>query len=450
MEDFEIKQYHVQIGSGSGCLFQPIIGDPAFTYVLTAKHLFDYERRDNDGKLKTVIAEDGSEFPLIRVMFVDDGWVEEIETFTLFRSQTYFPHETADVAILKIRYIEGFDKIYLRDFSKDVSDYCLYGYPRQLADNNVGNKDINYDLDRLAGVSDRSTLAQLANRNLVHKDVVGMSGGGIVKDEGDYLSIIGIQSEMKHEQWPSGQISFVPVKYLNEIVEAYADSLFPLYPPHMKDFDLLSDSAFDLDVEAVDKPKFSSAEQYLKNKSLEVANSDITPIKIREFFKEKLLVNEEERSCLPSESLWIAWLEFLTFINIRSGTPLDFSQIPELFNNTMLKHTVVEDWTSLFKNILPKSDFSGLVEGGIVVVNSQKAPKKTYALPAGRIIDIAIPYEKRGFRTDKGIDPYTSFNFVHLSYFKDKCIIEEIDRLVNMTEEELIAELKIIYNGLFA
>ena len=63
--------------------------------------------------------------------------------------------------------------------------------------------------------------------------------------------------------------------------------------------------------------------------------------------------------------------------------------------------------------------------------------------------DIANVYDKRGFRTDRGLDPYTSFNFVHLDFFKSKCIVEKLDEYENLSEAKLIEKIKSEYNELF-
>lgn len=43
------KTYIVTVNGGSGCLFQPMTGANEYTYILTAKHLFEGTTRDEDG-----------------------------------------------------------------------------------------------------------------------------------------------------------------------------------------------------------------------------------------------------------------------------------------------------------------------------------------------------------------------------------------------------------------
>src|SRR5690606_8580738 len=148
--------------------------------------------------------------------------------------------------------------------------------------------------------------------------IEGMSGGGILSIQGENVYIIGIQSEMKHAVWASGKICFVPTKYFSEIInyEEYNGLLTPLHPPYLGKFDFLQDIAFTLEVDFINENKIEDTRTYLRNKAVDVINSGITPISIKELFNNKLLIDEDEFSCLDTKNIWIGWLEFLTIFNI--------------------------------------------------------------------------------------------------------------------------------------
>src|SRR5690606_8730299 len=103
----ELKLYTDRVKDGSGCLFQPILNDNNYTYILTAKHLFEGMTQDEDGNDISYTTQDGAEISIIRQVNVDGQWQEQIIPFVLTQGQTYFPHKEADAAILKIDPLPG-------------------------------------------------------------------------------------------------------------------------------------------------------------------------------------------------------------------------------------------------------------------------------------------------------------------------------------------------------
>ena len=147
--------------------------------------------------------------------------------------------------------------------------------------------------------------------------------------------------------------------------------------------------------------------------------------------------------------IWIAWLEFLTIMNIVKYEIIDSKILSEIFNSYRLKFANVDDWTGLFRTDLLQSDYIGLQPDSTVIVSTRKPPKRNYLIPKGKMINILNVYDKKGFKTNKGIDPYTSFNFVHLDYFKTECVLDKLEQYQNMNEEQLLEKLRQEYNGLF-
>lgn len=449
MNKDDLKRYSVIVEGGSGCLFQPMTD--AYTYVLTAKHLFFDKKTDEQGQDYNVQKTDGTNIEISRFIQIPIGWDEKVIPFELQEGETYFPHKDADIAILKIEpAIEGFEKISIEEIFKEPDKYELCGFPSNVRD----TRDYTtHKLENFISSNGYFHSARLFG-TLRQDDIEGMSGCGILSIFNDNISIIGIQSKMGNQIFPAGEIGFVQIKYFNEIVEYvdYKEKLSKLFPPYMKNFDFLLEDCFALEVDEIDETKIQGARTILRNKAFEITQSDITPIGIKEFFNERLLINEKELSCLSHKKVWISWLEFLVIMNMMKYEELNSDMLSELFNSYRLKFINTDDWTGIFRTDLLKSDYIGLKENSTVVVNTRNSPKTTMNLhfPKGRMIDIGVVYEKRGFRTDMGLDPYTSFNFVHLDFFKTKCIIEKLDQYKNLSEPELIEKIKSEYNELFS
>jgi len=449
----ELKLYNVRINEGSGCLFQPILAENEFTYILTAKHLFENGGRNENDEIIPPIP-DGTEINIFRQVIIAEKYDEEKIPFKLIRGQTYFAHKEADAAILKINtLLPGFDKIISAEIPKKIDIYSMYGFPKQLEGNVKGNKDTDYKIRELGLPAQFLQNAQLVNDTLNKPQIEGMSGGGILSVQGENIYLIGIQSEMKHAAWANGKICFVPMKYFWEIInyEDYNTSLTKLHPPFVGKFDFLRDDAFALEVDFIYENRIAATRVHLRNKALDVIQSDITPLSIKELFKVRLLIDETEEQYLDTRNIWLGWLEFLTILNIVKEENITLQQLDDIFNNIRLKYTHVEDCTTLFQDHLSKSDFIGLKQGGTVIINSKNAPRKPFRVPVGGMINnIKIPQDKRGFKTDLGIDPFQSFSFIHLDYFKTECILNKLEEYENLNEAQLLEKLKQEYNELFS
>ena len=449
----ELKTYIVKVNGGSGCLFQPIQSEMNYTYILTAKHLFEGTKNDEDGIKIPFKITDGTEIQIFRQKNVGGKWNEVIVSFVLNYGETYFPHKDADAAILKVTpSLNGFDRIIAADLLDEVKGFALYGFPNQFKSRGPGEKDTSYSIRELELPSQFLQNAQLNNDTLNKSQIEGMSGSGILSIQNENIFIIGVQSEMKHAVWANGKICFVPIKYFSEIIEydEYKEKLTKLHPPFMGTFDFLRDEAFALEVDYINENKIESTRIHLRNKAIDIVNSDITPLAIKELLKKRLLIDESEINSLETKNIWIGWLEFLTILNIVKNDNLSIDKLNDIFNNYRLKYTHIDDCTRLFQDHLSKSDYLGLKQGGMVVINSKVAPKKPFHIPVGGMVkNITRPQDKKGFRTDKEMDPFQSFSFIHLDFFKTDKIINKMDEYQNLSEIQLLEKLKQEYHDLF-
>src|SRR6476660_6837152 len=95
----QLKTYIVSLNSGSGCLFQPMAGADTYTYILTAKHLFEGTKSDQDGNQVAYNTADGHVVPITRLTYQDGVWSEIILKFVFKKGENYFASPDADAAI---------------------------------------------------------------------------------------------------------------------------------------------------------------------------------------------------------------------------------------------------------------------------------------------------------------------------------------------------------------
>jgi hypothetical protein len=216
MDQDDLKKYSVIIENGSGCVFQPMTDE--YTYILTAKHLFIDEIENKRGKKLKVEKSNGSK---INIRYLtcreENNWKEVYIRFILNKNENYFPHNTADIAILKIKFIAGFDIIQIDEVIEHKKDYKLCGYPENFRNNNSDGYT-SYKVDGFLDSKNNYHGAQI-DSTLTHENINGMSGGGMLCLNENHISIIGIQSKMAHKYFSTGQTGFVPIKYVDDIVD---------------------------------------------------------------------------------------------------------------------------------------------------------------------------------------------------------------------------------------
>jgi hypothetical protein len=66
---------------------------------------------------------------------------------------------------------------------------------------------------------------------------------------------------------------------------------------------------------------------YLKNLTNSIIASDLTPLFIKNYFNEKLLIHNHNPDTILEKGLWIGWLEFLIIMNITKGFSPSSAQI---------------------------------------------------------------------------------------------------------------------------
>ncbi|MFC4634076.1 ABC-three component system protein [Dokdonia ponticola] len=443
MDSETMKSYNVIVEDGSGCLFQSMISKE-YTYILTAKHLFEGNRINQNGRPGSYSKNEGDKINISQIIFNGNNWTKKPIDFIFQRNINYFPHNEADIAILKIGYIEGFDAIF-SDYEIDGKiDYELCGFPNIRRGNNqsVIDEYTSHAIERFIAPSDYSHIAQVFqgfNKN----NIEGMSGGPFLKISGSRISILGIQSRMISTQLPAGQIGFVPMKYFDEIVnyEDNKNELTPFLPYYMQSFDFLRKEILKLE-EALSQNFKSKINNVITEqvKLIGVCPNELYTSKIRK----SLLANSENESILLTKEIWISWFEYLIVLCVLLEKKIDLQEVEHFFNKKRLIHSGTDgSWIEILPEIL-RSDLKHLEKNGTVVVSTKKPPSGRKRIQKGYIEDIANP-----MINELTIDKVSELNkieeIIHIKAFEIDCIIQNektLDGFSNFQIKEMIEELK--------
>jgi hypothetical protein len=436
----KIREYIVIVNAGSGCIFQPM--DDAYSYVLTAKHNIT---DNNINQLKRFKLNDSN------------GWDEiDIPLEALVDNENYFPHENRDIAIIKIEKVPDLDNIIrFDDIDDDRKGYILAGYPETRRTNYAAKKDNWYRQDE-----DVTILNIKANQlregkvpdNAGYDEIVGQSGGGILKISGDYLLLAGIQNKMADSaDEQMGRVEFSPISLFDEIIEAHRQHLSPLNPPYCKSFEFLREQIMKLDGCFMNENVFY-ARQFLQNITDEILKKPLTPDVIRNKLNKRMLTHNEEEDCLLRKGLWIAWLEFLIVLKVIGENPKSEKDLEDVFNRyRVIYSSSKEDWGNLFKEKIVYSDYKGLKENACIIFANDTHPQKTI-IKRGLISNIARLIPRKEMKIDEGVNnPLESFTYIHIHAFQKDCIIDkewDYSRFDNTNEVELLQKLKQEYESI--
>ncbi|WP_167619101.1 ABC-three component system protein [Maribellus sediminis] len=432
----DLKQYSVIFGRGSGVLFQPM-NNREYTYILTAKHNLYTDKEC------TVL------HGTIPIEFTNPA-LQKIESFEIKLGENCFPHIKADIAFVLINYMEGFDKIIIDCNCKEFANVLLCGFPDDNRKNpekiTIREQFSNLEINREINSENYHTRVELKRQYDDQPRIVGYSGGGLLRTDDDYISIIGIQSEVTSTVLSNGQIEFVPIKYFNEIVDynEYKNSLTPLLPPYMASFEFLKNEIFNLEEAIV--PQFRSKIKnayHSKMRLIEISPYDLYNSKYKKY---PLLNNESDASLLKKE-IWKAWLEYLLILSFISDNQITMEQLDSVLNEKRLIHSESNDsFIDIIPDLILKTDLLGIKNNSVLIVSTKSCPKTKRRVNAGMLSSI---FEVRSQNTEMTIDNASTIKrikeIIHIKAFQLDCILENETALnrYGVTEiEELIADLK--------
>ncbi|MCK0125839.1 trypsin-like peptidase domain-containing protein [Gelidibacter sp. F2691] len=472
MEITNFKQYSVIIDGGTGVLFQPMTDE--YFYILTAKHNLQKKvAKDN-----YVDKADNTVIKIVRFVVENNVFDTEEIPFTLIKGQNYFPHKdiSVDAAILKVRF-EDYKKIQINllNISDDTeinSDAYLCGFPDDKRKANHDNYQAQFTnhtiLQNTNDIGSKKSVRLLENQTI--DTIIGMSGGGIIKLNDNCFKLIGIQSQMTNTFSGQNEIDFLPVIFFNEIVEEFNDRLNVLLPPYLANFSFLKNKIFKMNA-GPDDNDIVFTRNFLKNKAKLIISSDITPIGIKDFFKERLILNNEDLTILNNEIIYATWLEFLVIMNIAKNKVHCFQDLKELFNKVRLiyKNTNSQWYSNDFLSECMNCDLSDLQENATVLINTDILPERNqlhhYKIDKGSVIPnihfLRKDYEQGNYG-NVFIDGaageakqfvFDKYTFIHFEFLKKFLIIEKCDEFKDFNinnQGELLSKLNGIYGELFS
>jgi len=427
----EIIKYHVTVEDGSGCLFQPIGAGDKYSYILTAKHLFEGKRKARNGREESWVKSDGDEIKIFRTIN-DQGQGTEMEIkFTFNMGENYFAHPMADAAILKIDHLKDIGNIIISSTDDKTEGYSVYGYPNRLRENKPGNRQTSFKVQEVISVANYSRTAQLISTSLNHGDIEGMSGGAIAKSDSHYLQLLGIQSETKHAYFANGQINFVPMCYFEEIIIAFPNHLSHLLPPYFSTFSFLDNEIFNIKFGVYTKANADHLTLILRKKAEFLKNSNLTPLFVREFLKKELpKLYQADSETLSKKKVWTIWLELLTILHIanrKCNNAKDFNTVSRKVR--LFYSDSDEDFWTAHLAELSSRDYSNLDKNAVIVVASNvDAGDKAHLLDLNRVPeDISmvkrsrIKHELEQEGNDTAVAttfPLDTYKFMNISLFK--------------------------------
>jgi len=440
----DLKLYSVKVGNGSGVLFQPM-NKRDYTYILTAKHnLIGKRPSASDHRIEEEYFYNGID------IFIPKHYVSEPYKINLIKNETYFPHEEADIAILRIDYIEGYESIFTNSTYTTLSDSVVCGFPTYKDENAaLEDKYTSYELRRYISETDFFCKAQLTSETKEQSQISGLSGGGIMKIEHNVISLIGIQSGVSSHV-PNGQIEFVPIKFFDDIIN-YSENegkLSFLMPPYMGAFTYLVDEIIKLE-EAIN-PSLVGKIKSAFNEQMKLIG--LTPISIyKSKFSQKLLV--DLNSTPYSKKLWISWLEYLTILSFIDNKEINIVNVEELFNHKRLVHSDTESsWLEIIPDIL-RNCLVDIEENATLIISTRHSPSTKRRFKNDVIPNICTGHRSLGvLQIDQANRIRSLKEIIHVKAFENDCILESqssFDEISELDIQSIIDALKVKINEFF-
>ena len=436
-----VKEYIIIVNGGSGCIFQPM--DNTYSYVLTAKHNIT----NSDNKITQ----------LIRFKLNNNNWNEiEIPFNDLVENENYFPHPNRDIAIIKISKINDLENIIrFDDIKNERGGFILAGYPetRRKANPNVKANWYRYDENvTILDLKDSQLKEGQVPNNAGFEEIVGHSGGGILKISDDYIILAGIQNKMADaENEQLGRIKFSPISLFDEIINVNPQHLSALHPPYYQSFAFLKEQIMKLDG-CFQRENIEYTRLCLQNLVDEIIDNPLTPNIIKDKLNTRMLVENEDENIFFRKGLWVAWLEFLIVLTIIGENPKTEQELEGIFNKyRIIYSSSKEDWGNLFKDKIAYSDYKGLKENACVIFANETLPQKTI-VKKGMISNIARFIPRKQMKIDEGVsNPFESFTHIHIHAFQKDCVInkeQDYSHFDNTNEVELFKKLKQEYESI--
>ncbi|MFM2599555.1 ABC-three component system protein [Vibrio fortis] len=417
----------VEVNGGSGCLFQ--VNSSDYTYVLTAKHNIEDEDED--------------EVTITKFEMLEDGTITE-KNIDVIGTPYFHKDDNKDAAIIKVgKQIDIPHLIKWNQSQPNNSDKYLCGYPgvRQ------GNDRFRMNSIQPLNLQEYGYVEGQLTPMVTQKEVSGQSGGGVLSFYNGAHFLLGIQKGMAadDEAESLSRVSYMPVKFFEEIVTEHSDELVELIPPFISNFSDLIDNVYNLNSFVVKK-------ELVKNELQEVAKEislGLTPKEIIKRFGGKMLVNGEPINSIYQKCIWIGMLELFTILKLQelSETDITIDHIPEISKKSIIIYGSVENtWEELISSIY-QSDLTDLnCDGNIFVVTSNDQNPVVTELEPEIIESIAsVPPKRVKVNRASVREPFKDIRLRHIYDIQKKLTDKRrffIEANVNNIEDILKNETK--------
>ncbi|NWL02860.1 serine protease [Flavobacterium johnsoniae] len=352
-----LERFTVKVADGSGCLFQPLDSD--YSYVLTAKH----------------VVEGVDDLIIVRQVLSTHGEVENQRIEVLERP--YFNSDPSkDVAIIKVRKVEGLELLLRSDqYLNEKEGYSLCGHPESRAHEGFSFRSNNLVINNS---TEFNYIEGEVEKNVTHSEVIGQSGGGIIKKEETCFLLAGIQIRMvaRDNVESLSRIVFAPLSFFDEIIAENNEKLSALFPPYFASLEIIHEEVFPLTGILLTPQK----EELLKNQLKIIAKNLCEVFRVQDvldFYKDSIIANGTDKSYVSHKQLWIAFLEL---ISINQLSIFDRDLTFEDLRAIRKKHNLIfidcNNWVKKL-DLIMKSDLSSVDSGGYIVVSSTKDTKPT-------------------------------------------------------------------------
>lgn len=419
----ELQFFTVKVANGSGCLFQPLNSE--YSYILTAKHVI--EGVEHIEIVRQYIREDGEK--------VDES-LEMLEIPYLHSSPD------KDAAILKIKKTDGIESLLRSDLSTiEKENWYLCGHPDSRENNGFSYRKNKLKIENAVELYIEGEI----ERNVNHSEIVGQSGGGIIKSESSCFLLAGIQKKMavEDEKESLSRVHFAPLSFFDEIIEENSANLSPLFPPYIGAFNVLLQEIFPF-------PNLLVKQELVRNTLVSISENicqGTNPDKIIKEYGQKFLVNGTPDHIIYHKSLWKSLLEFLTIIKLYEETT-DLDDFTNIHKKRKMLIVDTNNWTKKLEEIY-KSDLSEIEKGGSIVIcaTNESEPSKTEILAQELVIlDISTPLDKMNI-SNTVEDPFNDLRLVNIFKFQHH-IINNIMELANINGVNSKTTIKELTDGI--
>jgi len=397
----QCKQCSVRLDGGSGVLFQPMTED--YTYILTAKHnLYNESEEKSIDDIKYIL-------------------YGEDEPKNILKK---YEHSTLDIAILKIEKIDSESPYKEFEQPNNGDIFKFYGYPKNRRDE---TEKIKY-FDLKVGDIRFSEIVADNESYYNQDDVIGCSGGGVFKEDGDNFYLVGIECRMDAQSTSeenNTRLRFIFIEAFDEIIENNRSELEPLYPPYMNDFTLLIGNIFFLT--GMEETETRLIQERLKFIAQNLSKK-LKPIDIKTKFDKELLIEGLDINEFSNKELWSMYLEFLVIsIFIDSCSPISIEAIEDIYKKRKFVFAKASNWIDLKEKILT-SNLSGVNKNGNVIIccDGDRTPTRL-EIKSKSLVSIANAILPENMRVDSSIGKiHEDLKFRHI-HIVQKQMIDDYD-----------------------